>query len=128
MHNTYSIIENRGLFMEFYKKLYQWLLKRADKQADNIWIFTLGAVFFFFGMGVILYSENAIAPSLGQELIVLFGFILAILGGIAAIIGYLSLSLLRFLSFASRERIKAPSDESIPDSVTEPSQSQKKVL
>ncbi len=114
--------------MEFYKKLYQWLLKRADKQADNIWIFTLGAVFFFFGMGVILYSENAIAPSLGQELIVLFGFILAILGGIAAIIGYLSLSLLRFLSFASRERIKAPSDESIPDSVTEPSQSQKKVL
>lgn len=114
--------------MGLFKNLYQWLLNRADKQADNVWIFTLGAVFFFFGMGIILYSENTIAPSLGQELIVLFGFILAILGGIAAIIGYLSLSLLRFLSFASRERIKAPSAETIPDSVTKPSQNPKKVL
>jgi cytochrome c biogenesis protein CcdA len=114
--------------MEFHKKLYLWLLNRADKQAENVWIFTLGAVFFFFGMGIILYSENTIVPSLGQELIVLFGFILAILGGIAAIMGYLSLSLLRFLRFASRERIKAPTDESITDSMTEPSQSPKKVL
>ncbi|MGK0249936.1 MAG: uncharacterized membrane protein YcjF (UPF0283 family) [Oleispira sp.] len=95
------------------KVIHQWLLKRADKQADNIWIFTLGAVGFFFGMGIILYADNALASSLGQEIIVLFGFILAIIGGIAAIIGYLSLSLLRFLSFANRERVKTPTLESI---------------
>lgn len=95
------------------KTLHQWLLKRADKQAQNVGIFTLGAVAFFFGMGIILYSENALSPSLGQEIIVLAGFLLAIIGAIAAIIGYLSLSLLRFLRFASRERIKAPSAEPI---------------
>lgn len=95
------------------KTLHQWLLKRADKQVQNVGIFTLGAVAFFFGMGIILYSENALSPSLGQEIIVLAGFLLAIIGAIAAIIGYLSLSLLRFLRFASRERIKAPSAEPI---------------
>lgn len=96
-----------------FNRLHAWLLKRADQQADNVWIFTLGAVAFFFGMGIIVYAENSLAPSLGQEIIVLFGFILAIIGGFAAIIGYLSLSLLRFLRFASRERIKAPSADPI---------------
>ncbi|MFT6188300.1 MAG: hypothetical protein ACJAW8_000237 [Oleispira sp.] len=95
------------------KTVHRWLLKRADRQADNIWIFTLGAVGFFFGMGIILYAENALSASVGQEIIVLLGFILAIIGGIAAIIGYLSLSLLRFLSFANRERVKTPTLESI---------------
>ncbi len=118
------------------QQCYQWLLKRADKQADNIWLFTLGAVGFFFGMGIIVYSENTLAPSLGQEIIVLFGFVLAIIGGFAAIMGYLSLSLLRFLRFANRERIKTPiaepTDESITDSIKEPTEeigaSQKKPL
>lgn len=96
-----------------FKTLYQWLLKRADRQTDNIWIFTLGAVAFFFGAGIILYAQNGLASSIGQEIIVLFGFILAIIGGIAAIIGYLSLSLLRFLTFANRERVKTPTLESI---------------
>jgi uncharacterized membrane protein YcjF (UPF0283 family) len=102
------------------RSIYNWLLKRADQQADNVWIFALGAVGFFFGMGIIFYAENALAPSLGQEIIVLFGFLLAILGGIAAIIGYLSLSVLRFLRFASRERIKAPTAESIQTEKKEP--------
>lgn len=93
------------------KKLHNWLLHRADQQTENIWIFALGAVGFFFGIGIILYSENALTPSVGQEIIVLFGFLLAIIGSIAAIIGYLSLSLLRFLRFASRERIATPALE-----------------
>jgi hypothetical protein len=96
-------------------KVYKWLLHRADQQADNVWIFTIGAVAFFFGMGIMLYAENSLAPSLGQEIIVLFGFILGILGGIAAIIGYLSLSLLRFLRFANGERIKTPTLEPIEE-------------
>lgn len=124
------------------KQVHQWLLKRADKQADNVWIFTVGAVGFFFGLGIILYSENALTPSLGQELIVLFGFILAIIGGIAAIIGYLSLSILRFLRFTSGEQIKTPAiepeeteeitthsaEESISDSDSQPTKSQKTSL
>ncbi|MBL4796890.1 MAG: hypothetical protein JKY50_05725 [Oleispira sp.] len=93
------------------KKLHNWLLHRADQQTENIWIFTLGAVGFFSGIGIILYSENALTPSVGQEIIVLLGFLLAIIGSIAAIIGYLSLSLLRFLRFASRERIETPVPE-----------------
>jgi hypothetical protein len=93
--------------------LHQWLLKRANKQADNIWIFTLGAVGFFLGTGIILYAQNTLTSSVGQEIIVLFGFILAIISGIAAIIGYLSLSLLRFLSFANRKRVKTPTLETI---------------
>ena len=95
------------------KKLHNWLLHRADQQTENIWIFALGAVGFFFGIGIILYSENALPPSVGQEIIVLFGFLLAIIGSIAAIIGYLSLSLLRFLRFASRERIATPALEPV---------------
>lgn len=96
-----------------FRSIYHWLLKRADQQADNVWIFALGAVGFFFGIGIIIYAENSLSPSLGQEIIVLFAFVLAILGGIAAIIGYLSLSVLRFLRFARGERIKAPTAESI---------------
>jgi len=119
-----------------WQRFYQWLLKRADKQADNIWLFTLGAVGFFFGIGIIVYSENTLAPSLGQEIIVLFGFVLAIIGGFAAIMGYLSLSLLRFLRFTTRERVKTPviesTEEPVIDSIKEPTEetgvSQKKPL
>jgi len=105
--------------MIMWQQFYQWLLKRADKQADNIWLFTIGAVGFFFGMGIMLYSENTLAPSLGQEIIALFGFVLAIIGGFAAIMGYLSLSLLRFLRFTTRERIKTPVIESAEDPITD---------
>ena len=109
-------------------KLYKWLLRRADRQADNVWIFTLGAVLFFFGMGIILYCESTLTPSLGQEIIVLIGFILAIIGSIAAIIGYLSLSLLRFLRFTTGERIKLPTAYSPTDPIEENGESQKKSL
>jgi len=101
------------------KRVHQWLLRRADQQADNVWIFTLGAVIFFSGMGIILYAENTLAPSLGQEIIVLVGFVLAILGGFAALVGYLSLSLLRFLRFANRERVKTPTADPVTHPITD---------
>lgn len=103
------------------KNLRQWLLHRADQQADNVWIFTVGAVVFFMGMGIILYAENALAPSIGQEIIVLLGFVLATLGGFAALVGYLSLSLLRFLRFASHERVKTPTADPEPHPITDES-------
>ncbi len=109
-------------------KVYKWLLNRADRQVDNIWIFAVGTVLFFFGVGVILYSESTLTPSVGQEIIVLIGFILAIIGGITAIIGYLSLSLLRFLRFTTGERIKPPSADSPTDTIEETGESQKKSL
>lgn len=103
------------------KNLRQWLLHRADQQADNVWIFTVGAVVFFMGMGIILYAENALAPSIGQEIIGLLGFVLATLGGLAALVGYLSLSLLRFLRFASHERVKTPTADPEPHPITDES-------
>ncbi len=102
-------------------KLKQWLLHRADQQADNVWIFTVGAVLFFLGMGIMLYAEHALAPSIGQEIIVLVGLVLAVLGGLAALVGYLSLSLLRFLRFASRERVKTPTADPVTDPIADDS-------
>lgn len=92
-------------------KLHQWLLQRADQHSRNLAIFSVGAVVFFAGIGIILYGENRLTPSLGQEVIVLFGFVLATLGGLAAIVGYLSLSLLRFLRFINREKVNTPGSE-----------------
>ncbi len=92
-------------------KLHQWLLQRADQHTRNLAIFSVGAVVFFAGIGIILYGENRLTPSLGQEVIVLIGFLLATLGGLAAIIGYLSLSLLRFFRFVNREKVKTPGSD-----------------
>lgn len=83
--------------------LIRWANRRAVRQRENIALFTAGACGFFAGMGLILYAEQSLSPSLGQELVALLGVCLASAGGIAAIIGYLSLSVLRFVRLASRD-------------------------
>lgn len=110
------------------KKLQRWLLHHADQHTRNLAIFTVGTVAFFFGIGIILYAENSLAPSVGQEIIVLIGFLLATAGGLAAIVGYLSLSLLRFFRFINREQVKTPGSESSADNTPPTSDTQKKSL
>jgi len=83
-----------------------WINRQADNQQQNIWIFTCGAVLFFIGMGLILFADHSLAPSLAQELIALFGLLLSIVGGSTAAFGYISLSVLRFFRLATNDQPK----------------------
>ncbi|WP_430461279.1 hypothetical protein ACQUQU_00415 [Thalassolituus sp. LLYu03] len=74
-----------------------WLRKRAYKDRENLRLFSLGALAFFVGLGMVVLSNRLLLPSLSQEIISLVGLILAVAGGISAALGYLALSILRLL-------------------------------
>lgn len=98
--------------------LHRWINHRADKQQENVWLFTLGAVGFFIGMGIILWAENSLQASLGQEIITLIGLLITSIGGVTSAIGYLSLSVFRFYRLAtndSAKQAKSPSSTSDTD-------------
>lgn len=100
-----------------------WINRQGDNQQQNVWIFTCGAVIFFIGMGLILFADNSLAPSIAQELIALLGLLLSILGGIAAAFGYISLSVLRFFRLATNDQpkqAKSPQSDTVPDQAAKP--------
>ena len=88
------------------KTILNWINRQGDNQQQNVWIFTCGAVVFFIGMGLILFADNSLSPSLAQELIGLLGLLLSIVGGCTAAFGYISLSVLRFFRLATNEQPK----------------------
>ena len=79
-----------------------FLLKQADKQQENLRLFVIGAALFFAGTGLIIYADNAITPSLSQESVTLAGVIIAALGIATAAIGYIALSVLRFIKILDK--------------------------
>jgi ABC-type dipeptide/oligopeptide/nickel transport system permease subunit len=54
---------------------------------------------FALGTGLILFVEARMLPSLQQELIALFGLIMAGAGLLWALLGYLGISILRILTY-----------------------------
>ena len=63
-----------------------------------------GAVGFFAGLGIVIGVDRLLLPSWQQEMAALAGLALASIGGLAALIGYIALSLFRIL------RISNPND------------------
>ncbi len=72
-----------------------WLRQRAQDPKGNLRLLISGALLFFSGLGGIMLAQHALPPGLKAELLALSGLILMIAGSILALLGYLSLSLLR---------------------------------
>ncbi|MAQ99117.1 MAG: hypothetical protein CMI00_01095 [Oceanospirillaceae bacterium] len=72
-----------------------WCEAQIGKEKRFLTWFSVGATLFFAGAGVMLLAEYRIVPSLGQELVALAGVILAGLGVLLALYGYIMLMLLR---------------------------------
>lgn len=84
------------------QRIKAFLLKQADKQQENLRLFVIGAALFFAGTGLIIYADNAITPSLSQESVALAGTVVAALGIATAAIGYIALSVLRFMKILDK--------------------------
>jgi hypothetical protein len=76
-------------------QLKHWLRQRAQNPRGNLRLLLSGAGLFFSGVGGISFAQHALPPGLKAELMALAGLILLIAGSILALIGYLSLSVLR---------------------------------
>jgi len=87
-----------------------WLHRQANKPQQHIRRFSGGGILFSLGLGMILYVEKTMLPSLQQELAAGFGLLLAALGIAIAFWGYVGLSVLRILIYflppAKRKRSK----------------------
>lgn len=72
-----------------------WLRRRAQDPRGNLRLLMSGALLFFSGLGGILLAQYGLPPGLKAEFLALAGLILTVAGSILALLGYLSLSLLR---------------------------------
>lgn len=84
-------------------KIQQWLRQRANMPQQNFRLFVIGALVFFLGVATIVLCNKMMLPSLRQELMVMLGLIIAVVGGAAASMGYLALSLLRILTLFDKK-------------------------
>lgn len=75
----------------------QWLRRRAYQDKANLRLFITGASLFFAGLGLVVLSNRWLLPSLHQEVLVLIGLVIAAVGGLLALLGYLALALLRVI-------------------------------
>ena len=75
------------------------LRARGQNQKNNLLWFLSGAGLFFSGAALIVFAEQAMPPSVKQELIATAGLLLLITGGVGALIGYLGMSLFRLIAF-----------------------------
>ena len=65
--------------------------------------FVVGATLFFGGLGIVLYAEQTLLASLGQELLAAAGLVLAVLGGLTALLGYIALSFSRIFKLTQKD-------------------------
>ncbi|MCA6064275.1 hypothetical protein [Thalassolituus marinus] len=80
-----------------------WLRQRANMPQQNFRLFVMGAFVFFLGVATIILSNKMMLPSLRQELMVMLGLVVAVVGGAAATLGYLALSLLRLFTLFDKK-------------------------
>lgn len=81
------------------QRIKAWLLKRAENHRANLQLLIIGAGVFFIGAATIVWADHNMPVSLKQELVGLGGMLLLVGGGLTALTGYLSLSILRLLKF-----------------------------
>lgn len=79
--------------------LRQWLHHRARQPRQNFTLLLIGFALFTLGFVLVVSAQHAFPPGLLSELVALCGLIVIGVGIIIAATGYLSLSLLRIISF-----------------------------
>jgi hypothetical protein len=77
----------------------QWLHRRARNPQQNFALLLIGFALFALGILLIGIAQYALTAGLLAELIALSGLLLIGTGILVATLGYLSLSLLRIISF-----------------------------
>lgn len=65
-----------------------------------------GALLFVFGSLILIMSDRVIAPSHQQEILALFGVVIASTGALWTLIGYLSMSVLRIYNMINSKSKK----------------------
>jgi len=58
---------------------------------------------FFSGLGIVLYAEQTLLASLGQELLAAVGLVLSVVGGLTALLGYIALSFSRIFKLTQKD-------------------------
>ena len=80
-------------------KLTHWIQRQANNHKQNLQRLITGAGLFFVGCGLIVFAENVLPSSIEQELLAIAATALCVVGAGLALVGYLSLSILRLISF-----------------------------
>ena len=75
--------------------LTRWIEARQGRERHYLTRFSIGATLFFAGVGLMLFAEQRIPPSLMQEVLTLVGLLLAGAGASLAASAYIILTLLR---------------------------------
>ncbi|MFT2111042.1 hypothetical protein [Marinomonas sp. 2405UD68-3] len=65
-----------------------------------------GALLFVFGSLILIMSDRVITPSHQQEVLALFGVVIASIGAVWTLIGYLSMSVLRIYTMINSKSKK----------------------
>jgi len=81
----------------------QWMAQRATKERENMRLFVLGAFIFFFGLSIIVFANQLLLSSVRQEIIVLCGLIITIIGGLCAAAGYIAMSVFRIVRILDKK-------------------------
>ncbi|GGC05276.1 hypothetical protein GCM10011352_34310 [Marinobacterium zhoushanense] len=84
-------------------RIREWLHTRADSPRQNFTLLLSGFSLFTLGLALVGAGQYLFPPGLNAELIALGGLILIGGGIILASFGYLSLSVLRILSFLDKK-------------------------
>lgn len=75
--------------------LMRWIEARQGRERHYLTRFSIGATLFFAGVGIMLFADQRISPSLMQEVLTLIGLLLAGAGAVLAAFAYITLTLLR---------------------------------
>ncbi|KZM40766.1 hypothetical protein OA92_02470 [Marinomonas sp. SBI22] len=88
-------MSQRKTFLKFRRQVHQLALRLGNNPKLAFARLLQGILVFLFGALILIISDRVLANSLQQEMIALLGVIIAGIGIIMALFGYLSMSLLR---------------------------------
>lgn len=85
------------------KRLHQLAIALGNNPRKALNRLIQGALLFSFGMLIIVVSDRTLPDSMVQELLALAGLVLASIGILWALVGYLSMSVLRLYHMLNKK-------------------------
>lgn len=82
------------------------LIQQADNFQQNLILLLSGFSLCMLGILLVTIAEFLFGQSLQQELVALLGIVLIVMGIVLAVVGYISLSLLRLFRFLVNDEDK----------------------